>query len=223
MAYTVAGLTSKVRQRVRDTNYSSSEILDYLNDTQRDVFNEYRLRFMQTSQDYSLTISETDITNGSGLPSNFVQAVNLVLKTSGDEKLIPYKDFTSADEMFPDSTDTTVYPANKPQFWYLYGDTIRVHPAPDEAYDVTLRYYKSPTELTADDDVPEIPSEFEEILVSGATYRVLQVKDNYDQAMIHENKYNEILQKLVVKYSITQAGAPTRMRVNRRGLGSRYF
>lgn len=223
MAYTVAGLTAKVRQRIRDTGYSSSEILDYINDAQRDIFNEYRLRFMQETQDYTLAVNTPDITNGSGLPTNFVQAINLVIKTSGYEKLVPYKDFTTADEMYPDSSDTTLYPANTPSFWYLYEDTINVHPAPDQAYSVTLRFYKEPTELTADSDVPQIPSEFEELLVEGATWRVLQVKDQYDQAAIHENKYNELLVKLVRKYSQNQVGNPTRMRVNKHGMGKAHF
>jgi hypothetical protein len=61
------------------------------------------------------------------------------------------------------------------------------------------------------------------MLVVGAAYRVLQVKDNYDQAGILENKYNELLQKLVVKSSVHQVGTGTTIRINRRKLGKTSF
>lgn len=108
--------------------------------------------------------------------------------------------------MYPDKTDTTRYPASSPQYWYHDGATIRLFPTPNTGYALTLRYYKIPTELTADADVPTIPSQHGELLVSGASYRILQVKDNYDQAGIHQNKYDELLAKLVVRDAQPQIG-----------------
>lgn len=178
---------------------------------------------MQVIQPYSLVQNVSDITDGTGLPANYVQAIDLTLTTNGRDKVLPYRDFTWIDENFPNPDDIDVNPANVPMYWYKFGGTIRVYPVPSEAFTVSLRYYKKPTMLASDSDVPEIPSEFEELLVSGAAYRVLQVKDNYDQASIHENKYNELLQKLVVKYSVPQVGGPLRMRINRRAVGQTFF
>ncbi len=223
MAYTLAGLRTRVQKRVRDTGYDSSEITDYLNDTQRDICNELRLPFMQTSQNYTLAINVSDITNGSNLPSNYVQAMDLVNTYTGYEGVIPYKSTQELDRYYPDEDDATRNPANAPTYWYNYAKTIRVFPQPDKAYTVTLRYYKSPTALSSDSDVPELPSEFEELLVLGAAYRVLQVKDNYDQAAILQNKYDEILQKLAVKYSQPQVGKPMRMRSATRYVGRPHF
>lgn len=223
MSFVLSDIVTKVQQRVRDTGYSSSEIKNYINDTQNDVFNEYRLPFMQTTQDYTLTVGVSDITNGVNLPTNYVQALDLVLTTAGREAVIPFRDVRTIDADYPDPDDDTAHPRGVPQYWYFYAETIRVYPEPDAAYTVTLRYYKKPTLLSADADVPEIPSEFEELLVSGAAYRVLQVKDNYDQATIHENKYMELLSKLVVRYSQPQVGAPTRIRVNRVSMGPTSF
>lgn len=223
MSYTLAGIAGKVRQRVRDTSFSPSETTDYINDTINDIFNEYRLPFMQTTQDYTLDTDTSDITNGVGLPTNYVQAVNLFVTTAGQERLLPYRDIRQVDSFNPDPDDTTINPAGPPAYWYYYAETIRVYPKPDAAYTVTLRYYKKPTLLTADADIPELPSEFEELLVAGAGYRILQVKDNYDQAAILQNKYDEILQKLVVRFSQPQVGTPTRMRINRVPVGKTSF
>ncbi len=223
MSYITGDIVSRVQQRVRDTNYSSSEIKGYLNDTQNDVFNEYRLPFMETTQSYALTIGNSDLTAGSGLPSNYVQAIDLFLTTTGQERVLEYKDVREIDNYYPDPDDTTRNTSTAPRMWYYYAETIRVFPVPNQAYTLVLRYYKKPTLLSLDADVPDLPSEFEELLVVGAAYRVLQVKDNYDQAGILENKYNELLQKLVVKFSVHQVGRGTTIRINRRKLGKTSF
>lgn len=223
MAYQKSDIVTKVQQRVRDTSYSTSEITNYLNDTLNDIFNEYRLPFMETTHDYTLSVGSSDITNGSGLPTDYVQALDFTITTSGYESVIPFVDVRTIDGFYPDPDDTTRNPANVPQFIYYYAETLRTSPKPNLAYTGTLRYYKKPTMLSADADVPDIPSEFEELLVVGAAYRVMQVKDNYDQAAILQNKYDEILQKLVVKYSQPQVGSPTIMRVNRRAVGASNY
>jgi hypothetical protein len=223
MAYTLGDLVTKVQNRIRDTGYSSTEIKNYINDAQNDVFNEYTLPFVETTQTYSLTADDPDVSSGTGLPTNYVQAIDLTLTTSGYEKTLPFISFGELDQMYPDPQDLTAHPANVPSMWYYYDDNIYVFPSPLTGHSVSLRYYKKPTVLSADADVPEIPSQFEELLVEGATYRVLQVKDNYDQAGIHQNKFDEILQKLVVRYSQAQVGTPSRMRINRSHNGPSNF
>lgn len=220
MPYTLGDLTTRVQNRVKDTGFSSTLVNEYLNDAQNDVFNEYRLPFMEATQAYTLTANDSDITSGNGLPSNYVQAINLTLTTNDKEKQLIYMPFQTIDQDYPDPDDDTT---GTPNYWYDYDETIRVYPEPDQGYTVSLKYYKKPTEMTSDDDVPEVPSQFAELLVLGAAYRVLQVKDNYDQAAILENKYNEHLVKLAVRYSQAQVGTPTVMRINRRELGKQNF
>ena len=222
MAYNIAGLAGKIRYRVRDSGYAAEEIVNYINDTQNDIFNEYRLPFMEATQAYTLNIGTADITNGSDLPTNFVSPILLLLTTNGYEKRLQFRDVREMDELHPDYEASST-PNGTPTDAYKYGETIKVYPEPDQAYTVTLRYYKKPTVLSADADVPELPSEFEEMLVLGASYRILQVKDNYDQAGILQNKYDELLDKLVAKYSRNQTGMPTIMRINRSPVGKSHY
>lgn len=223
MSYITGDIVTRVQQRVRDTGYSAAEIKGYLNDTQNDVFNEYRLPFMEDTEDYTLAVGVSDLTNGVGLPTNYVQAIDLFLTTTGREKQLIYRDIREIDSRYPDVEDSTRYPNNVPNEWYFYAETIRVTPKPNAAYTATLRYYRKPTLLSADADIPELPSEFEELLVVGASYRVLQVKDNYDQAGVLENKYGELLDKLVAKFSQHQVGQMTQIRINRRAVGKSHF
>jgi hypothetical protein len=215
MAFTLSDIATKVKQRVRDTGYNTQEIYNYINDTINDVYNEYNLPFMEDEQVYTLTVGDPDITSGAGLPANYVQAINLtidnrVLEPIDIRQLENYSTFNSTD-------------GNQPTAWYKFEGTINLTPTPPVAQDVKVRYYKKPTVINDDNDVPEFPSQFEEILVSGAAYRVLQVKDNYDQAAVHQNKYDENLLKMVVRYSQSQVGTPTLMRINRRHVGKTSY
>ena len=223
MSYNAGSLISQVQTRVRDQGFSSTTILQLINDTQNDVFNEYNFPFMQTSATFVLTSGDEDITSGSGLPANFMTAQHLTLTSGGRESNLPFVDFRWIEQNYPDPTDTNRHPAGTPRYAYYANGTINVFPAPNDTLGVTLTYRKKATELSGNDDVPEIPSEFAELLVVGAAYRVMQIKDNYDIAGVLQNKYDEILQKLAVRYNKIQVGTPKRMRINRRGMGKTNF
>ena len=223
MAYNVGDLVDKVQKRVRDTGFSSTTIIELLDDTQNDVFNEYTFPFMQTSQDYVLTANDEDITSGNGLPDNYAVAQHLTLTSAGRESNVPFVDFRWIEENYPDPTDTSRNPAGVPRYAYFANGTVNVYPVPNEAFNATLTFRKKPAELTSGDDVPDIPAEFRELLVVGAAYRVMQIKDNYDIAGVLQNKYDEILQKLAVRYNKIQVGAPKIMRINRRAVGKANF
>lgn len=220
MAYQLSSIVTKVQKRIRDTGYSSSTIKEFINDAQNALFNEYDLRFMETSQGYTLTVDIQDITNGSGLPSNFVRAIDLFITTDDYAKILTYVDFKDIDKAYPDAADDN---PGTPRFWYMVGNTINVYPKPDQAYTLTLRFIKRPTELSADADVPEVPKEFEELLVYGASYRAFEEKDMDDKAAVFENKYLAEVQKLVNRYSRRQTSSPMTMKLARRNNASRFF
>lgn len=219
MAYQLSTIVTKVQQRVNDLGYSTSEITNYINDTQNDVFNEYRLKFMRSYQDYTTVAGVSDITNGVGLPTDYVEAISLRDTTTGQTVDLPFIDEDNLEDLYPnyDETDN-----GQPLYAFFDGTTIRLYPAPADNYTLRLRYFKRPTLLSADADVPAIPSEFEELLVAGAAYRVLQVKGAYDEAGILENKYQELLQKLVDRYSRARASGVYIMRLNPHYTRRRY-
>lgn len=219
MAYTLGDLVSLVQQRVRDTGYSTSEIKQYINDTQNDVFNEYRLRFMEATVPYTTVANVPDITNGVGLPSDFLVGIDLINVTDGGQRRIPFKESTYLDII----NTTTPAISNNPEFWYMYGQTPMLYPTINVSLSLSLRYYKMPVQLSDNADVPSLPYSFQELLVLGAAYRVLQVKDNYDQAGILQNKYDEILAKLVKQTAVKQVGTSSVQRINRHPVVKRNF
>lgn len=215
MAYQLSDIITRVQRRLRDPSYSPDELTDYLNDTINDICNEYRLPFMLATHTYTVTANNSDITAGTGLPADYVQAFDLLDTTSGQQSLIEIKDVREIDQLFASPDDTSLNAVGQPRYAYFYGETIRLFPVPDKAYTFILRYYKKPTDLVNDGDIPLIPSQYIELLIAGATYRTMQVKDDYDSASVFENKYAELLQKMVVKENQQQVGKPAVMRINR--------
>lgn len=224
MAYDTNNLVGRVQRRIKDTGYPSSEVIDALNDTQNDIYNEYRLPFMEARAHTEIDEGELiNIADGLVLPSDYVQAIDLTLTTDGQERLLDYKDASQIDVLYPDPDDPAAHTTSTPQYWYLYANLIRFFPVPNTISTMSLRYYKKPTDLVNGTDVPSIPSESSELLVVGAAYRIMQTKDNYDQAGVLENKYDELLQKFIVRWSQPQVGTPMIMRINRRALGKAHF
>lgn len=224
MSYTLGSIVSSVQKRVKDTSYDTTEIKEYINDTQSDIFNEYRLNFMEKTQGYTTVANIADITNGAGLPVDYLVAIDLLNTTNSYNILIEFMDTPSLDTLFTNPTDTfQLTTTNSTLYWYKYAGVINLYPTPTISYTVRLRYYKMPTLLSGDSDIPELPSSFREILVLGAAYRVLQINDNYDQAGILQNKYDEILQKLVSNTAVQQVGKSPRQRINRYGAAKRNF
>lgn len=213
MAYVLSDIVTRVQKRVRDTSYPSTDIKAFINDAQRAVFNEYDLRFMETTQNYTLAVNLQDITNGSGLPANFVSPISVQITTASYEKDLQYIDYKELDTLYPNQSDDD---ATQPRYWYMYGNTISVYPKPDLAYAIRLRYIKEPTTLSADADVPELPSEFEELLIYGAGFRVFEEKDMDDKAAVFEAKYDRQVQLLVIRYGFRKKGTMPILRLNRR-------
>lgn len=66
--------------------------------------------------------------------------------------------------------------SGKPTEWADAPDGILFHPVPDAAYVVRGLYYKSPQILVANDDVPEMPARFHEMIVWEAI-RLMMISD----------------------------------------------
>lgn len=176
--------------------------------------NEYWLRFWEADpQNYTLVVNTQDITNGVGLPSNFVNPISMRITTDNYETYLDYIDYKDLDKAVADQSSVT---AGTPRYWWLYQDTIYVYPKPDQAYVVQLRYTKRPTEMSADADVPEIPKEFEELFIYGMGMRAFEEKDMDAKAALFERKYELKKAQLVQRYSIRQTGQPMFLKLDRR-------
>ena len=208
MAYVLSNLVSQVQSRLDDTGFSSATIKQFINDAQREVTNDKRWRFMETTT--TLTTSSGSQAIGS-FPSDYQIAIDLrISQPEAYAKKLPFLDYSVVDSDYPEATS---YGNSTPMFWYEYGNTPYVFPASDQTYTLTLRYLKTPTELSADADVPQIPSEFQEILVLGGLWRCHELNDDYDKAAIVRQRADDLLISMTKRYGFRLLDGPRIMRV----------
>jgi hypothetical protein len=69
-------------------------------------------------------------------------------------------------------------------------------PTPDDAYVITGEYYKTIQKLTADGDIPELPSDYHEIIM----WKALLLLDEHDEAVaaasFAERNYRNLMREL---------------------------
>ena len=217
MAYQLSTLVSRVQTKLDDSSFDTATIIQFINDAQNELFNNSKLRFTETSTTYTLAQGVAEITNGSGLPTNFHMPIDLRISSpynmAGKLTYLPHDVFF---ELYPDETDD---PNGIPSEWTEYGGSIYVSPKPNSgSIIVTLRYVKKPTELSADADVPTLPSEWSELLVLMAYCRCLDFNDEEDKAAyVRANQVEPMLFDLKRRHGLRRIDGPIRMVDRRNG------
>lgn len=212
MAYTANDIISRVQARLKDASVSNTVILQFINDVNREICNRYQLDFMQTSTTFNTSVGDNTYSLTS-IAADMQQLWSLKI-TSPDNAALYLQPMTAEefDRIIPDITAET---QGAPTKYYLWGDVVNLYPIPDGTYTIEVRYIKNPTTLTSGSQ-PDIPEEFNEIVVLGALYRAMQTNDNYDQSLIIKNQMDTQIVDMIKRLRPFPAGVnkimPTRLR-----------
>lgn len=204
MAYTCSDIISQVSSRLKDASISNATILQFINDTNREICNRYNWDFMQDTASFSTTASVASYTLAS-VASDLQKLVSLRI-TSPDESEIWLQPLESSvfDRYIADPTSSS---EGVPQYYYMWGDSIYLFSIPDGVYDTEVRYVKKPTTLESDDQ-PDIPEEFQEVVMLGALYRSLQTNDDFDQALVIKNQMDIQVVDMIKRLMPYPSGSP---------------
>lgn len=210
MSYTLSTIRNRVLEdKLDDVNFSAQTVDNFINDTQRAIFNEYELPFTEK-------VFSGVLPSGGSLfefPGDYqVQQSLMVTAPNGEEKDITknYLGFRQFNSLYPVPAENE---AGEPSHWTIHGGKLYLSRPTDDNYTLTLYYIRKPAKLEDDGDVPEIPEEFEEALVLGAYYRCLGRNEDFDQAeYIKRGDYADEINKMLNRYSRKQQGTPTVMR-----------
>jgi hypothetical protein len=213
MEYNLAGLRDRVRiDKLDDEEFDPTIIDNFINDTQRDIFNEYELPFQEK-------IFSGAIPAGSAMfnfPTDCAQIQSQVVTApDGSQTDIKngYMDFRTFNKNFPTPNNNEAAPIS---YWTLYAQNMLLSQPTDQAYTMNTFYIKKPTLLTDNGDVPDVPEEFGELLVLGAFKRVLERNEDYDLAAVVNQQYNNLLNMLVARYGYRHADGPIKMKNQQR-------
>lgn len=212
MSYTLGQLVTDVRNKLDDTSFSSTLIKEFINDAQRYVVNKHRFKFMEGSYTQVTTIDDFDYDLQSDVDT--IESIRITAP-SGEERDITsgWVTYQEYDALYPDPTEVS---SGTPYRWTVRNDDLLLFPKPDAAYTLTIRYQKTPTALSADGDIPDIPERYKELLVLGALIRAHKFNDNYDLAQVEQAALDELLLDTVARTYTRQTGRPVQMGVNGR-------
>lgn len=211
MAYQLSDLISEVQRRANDSSYNSTEITDYLNDTQREVFNRHQFPLLEKVVDGPLTIGEPTY---SLQADHDVTLDSYLIDPDNEDNTWPLH-YIDHDTFFarwpnPESED-----ANQPMYWTTFNGSITFNCPPDKTYTFRQRYYRVPTTLTDSSDTPDVPERYKEVLIRGTLARIEERRDNFDFAAIHRNEWENLLEDMAIRLIPRQFGTAPQMRTAR--------
>lgn len=132
--------------------------------------NEWHQSICDSGDDYSFLSDEgqvsliagTDrytyasVATALGLTHNLREILSIVVDTEGGSsrplQRVTWQELESISSSTQDGDATGV-----PFYWCRIGNSFRVYPSPDEAYDIGIKYRLSPVTLTADSDTFLVP------------------------------------------------------------------
>jgi hypothetical protein len=215
MAYNLQSIRTQVKNRLSDQNFSDTIITQFINDEQREIFNYYDLPFNRTTIGATITQGNNTIALPAG--NQKIKALRTVAPEGDDIDLSPYyvpwARFRNRFRQNP-----SYYTEVQPYWWSIYNDEIVFSNNSDGTYDMEIDYLITPVELEDDSDVPEIPEEFQEILVLGALVRALEVNDDNDIAQYQQGKKNLLVQAMLKRLAPQQTAKTLVLRNSARGI-----
>lgn len=201
MAYQLSDLVSKVITRSKDPSFSRDLIAEYIDETQKEVLGYKRFTFMEASGITTLPAGEREVSLGST-----VQAPIDLALTDGTQESRPT--YEPQREFYGRPSTST---AGRPNRFTAAGRKLYFNTPADVSYDVEVVYLKAPDTLEEDDDVPEIPQEFGQILILGGLAGVEEYRENYDIASLHRRKIEDLTSDMLTRYGLRQIIHATKM------------
>lgn len=205
MDYTLQGIVERVRvDKLDDDEFDTGVIGRFVNDTQRDIFNQFELPFQEKI--FAGTVPSSSSMFNVPADLALLQSVSMADVPGFSATRMNWRDFFAK---YPDNTSAE---PGKPSAWTLYAGNIIFDKPTDEDYVLTLFYIRKPITLTVGTQVPEIPEEFSELLILGAYIRCLKFNEDFDQANFIEGEYNNQLDLLVTRYGGRMSPGTVKMR-----------
>lgn len=215
MPYTVATVRASVEAELDNTEFSDAKITQFMNDVNRRIINSRQWSFMESSGNLSYTVG--DATNA--LPSGAQTIISLRQTAPTDADLTnKFIDYRTAGSKFASNMAN-----GAPAYWTYTGGQLTLYPTPDGSYTLNVRYLRKPTTLDDDADVPDVPEEFQEILVIGTVMKCLRHDDRYNEALALKQEYDELMTDMLLRYSPRQLGTTHIMRSNRGRVNKSIF
>lgn len=173
--------TQKLFGDVSGAQIDGPMILDWINDGQTDICR--KAECLEAIFSDTLGVGDNTLLR----PVDFIR--ESWVKVNGVK--LQRQTAQSIDILYPErSADTS---RGQPLYYYHFSQSIHFYPTPDIAYDITMAYIRNAIELTASEQVPEIPYIFHGDLVQYCFYRALQNDEQWVPAREARDEYGKMV------------------------------
>lgn len=212
---TVAQMIANVQSNAPGLSLTSTNVLRLLNNGLQDLFEEAELEAT------SGVGGEAAIVTVAGqqrytLPTNCVKPRQLQWRLSGTLRDVTYLQLDPFRTI--SRTTTAAEPVTGPLYWTIWGNAMLLWPIPTDNGtaggdgELVLDFYKSPDTLVNDSDVPDIPTQYHNLLEYYATAMAYAQNEEGQWAQYWEGRFREGKAQMERERTIAERVQPARVR-----------
>ena len=209
--YNLSGLTDRIKARLKDAQYSDTDIQQFINDAYFDILGDTAYQFLEKAYRAS-----TQDGGPMFLPPDYQTLIHLTATKDHNKhalRYIPSRQFFDTGKNA--SVKNYTYTIFGNQLYYSLPDIEGEfdEEGDEKFYTLDLYYLARPKMLVQPTDKPVIPYEYGEALLLGALARAEQLRDNFDYAQIYENKKEELITNMKERYCPRQQEGENRAKL----------
>lgn len=181
----VTDIISRVRITAGDSDvlqFTDESIIAWINDAMREIAADNQL--LQKSATQTVTIG----TNEYAIPADILK-FHSVLYEGNDLRFVDMQ--TAKEEGYLNNSSGT------PSIVWVWAGKVTLWPTPDTEGSLKLIYTRHPTEVTAEQDTPEIPAHYHMRLVDYCLAQVAQQDDDMNRYLMKMDEFRTGVSKLV--------------------------
>lgn len=190
MSYLTSDIITRVQEKLDDPSFDTPRLLNFMNDTEREIFNRYRINTEE--QDVTTLTTTQGVRTITGLPAAGVvgQFINMrIILPINYARVVPYVEYEDADVYYP---NYQLIGQGPPIAWFIFEGVPSLLNNADKTYTLGMKYTLLPTKITSTSQTPNLPEEFSEITVLGMYARALEFNDVYDEATAIRQQYHQL-------------------------------
>jgi hypothetical protein len=182
-----------------DPTQYSARINQYLNDAQNEVARRVDYYVDEATQNIT-TVQGTSLYAFPGDLGRLRSLYNVDL--AEELQYVGLRDMDQANQ--------TVQ--SNPRFYTVSGQFIRLYPVPEGAHNLQLRYWKMPTQMVNDTDVPSIPNDYHSMLWVYATGVCYEGDDDAQMAQYWSQRWEKAVARFATDQKFPSSDGPTQVR-----------
>lgn len=192
---------SEIRTAIQTHGYgtdTATQQTSMVNAIYRRIAGEHRWPWLEAqSTALSTTIADPDYSLAAITDLQHIEAVRLTSGTNYvDLEYIQPQDLRALEHIDRDS--------GAPQKWTYMNSVLRLWPAPDKVYVMTIDYIKRPTALAADGDTPIFDSTYHDLLVWGCVSKLAFRERDWSAKNFADAEYRACYDEMKRSYGLKQ-------------------